>query len=223
MGDSGQREGLVDGLGAADGTTATLIARRELNGARWEEIREAAAAEFNEVGYAAARLQDIARRLGLTAASLYHYIDGKEELLYEIIADSHRRGVANVMDTQVTSPGDACTRLRVLIVGWGQVAESVRYSVVERDLLFLSPAHRAEITAQRRIMHGVAREIIDQGIREGTFEDGLDAAVIANSLFSLLRSTRTWYRPDGPLSAREIYEWYADLFIRGLAPETIET
>ena len=49
--------------GADSGEVA--VRRGVLNQARWEQILQAAANEFYEKGFKAARLQDIANRVGL--------------------------------------------------------------------------------------------------------------------------------------------------------------
>jgi AcrR family transcriptional regulator len=53
--------------------------------ARPEEILEAALAEFTERGFEAARMEDVARRAGLSKAGVYLYFDSKETLLKELI------------------------------------------------------------------------------------------------------------------------------------------
>jgi AcrR family transcriptional regulator len=195
-----------------------LIAHRRVNEARWGEILDAAAAEFNAVGYKAARLRDIARRLDLTARSLYHYIESKEDLLYEILLDAHRHGVADVLEMQKQAD-DPRDRLRLLVIGWGKFVATARYILVERDLRFLRPEYRADIVTRRRTLHRLAREIIEDGKSSGCFDHSLDSAVVANSLFGVLASTRYWFRSGGPVSIDELYGWYADVFIRGLGPD----
>lgn len=53
--------------------------------ARPEEILRAALTEFGAAGYAGARLSDIARRAGVSKATLYLYFDSKEALFREMI------------------------------------------------------------------------------------------------------------------------------------------
>lgn len=53
---------------------------RRRKDARPSEILDAALVEFVERGYAAARLEDVARRAGVTKGTLYLYFDGKEAL-----------------------------------------------------------------------------------------------------------------------------------------------
>lgn len=53
--------------------------------ARPEEILEAALAEFSENGFEAARMEDIARRAGISKAGIYLYFKSKETLLKALI------------------------------------------------------------------------------------------------------------------------------------------
>ena len=200
------------------GVGSVLIGHRQLNEARWGEILDAAADEFNAVGFKAARLRDIARQLNLTARSLYHYIESKEDLLYEILLDAHVNRVAPVLE-MLEQEGGPQARLRRLVTGWGQCVATSRYVGIERDLRFLRPEYRADISARRRTVHQVVRGIVEEGMRDGSFDPALDSAVVANSLFSVLGSARLWYRAGGSVSKDELYEWYGDLFVRGLAPD----
>ena len=51
---------------------------------RSEEVYAAALRLFNEKGYHATSMQDIAAAVGLYKGSLYHYIGGKEDLLEQV-------------------------------------------------------------------------------------------------------------------------------------------
>jgi len=53
--------------------------------ARPEEILDAALEEFTEKGFDAARMEDIARRAGLSKGGVYLYFDSKEALLKALI------------------------------------------------------------------------------------------------------------------------------------------
>lgn len=62
---------------------------------RHREIIDAAAELMAEFGYGGASLRELARRVGMSQPSLYHYFDSKEDLLLQIIetlaADMQRR------------------------------------------------------------------------------------------------------------------------------------
>src|SRR5580765_4421161 len=52
--------------------------------ARREELTRVAARLFAERGYQGTSLADLAEALGVQKASLYHHIDSKEDLLWEV-------------------------------------------------------------------------------------------------------------------------------------------
>jgi TetR/AcrR family transcriptional regulator, cholesterol catabolism regulator len=54
------------------------------------KIFEEAARLFQENGYLAASMRDLAQRVGLQVSSLYSHIGSKEELLQKICFDSAR-------------------------------------------------------------------------------------------------------------------------------------
>lgn len=58
---------------------------RRRAGARPEEILEAALAEFTERGFDAARMEDVARRAGLSKAGVYLYFPSKTAVLEALI------------------------------------------------------------------------------------------------------------------------------------------
>jgi AcrR family transcriptional regulator len=78
---------------------------------RRAEICRTAAQIFQERGYDATSVSDIARALGITKAGLYHYFESKEALLFEITAYGLDRVRDDVM-LQVRGIRDPEERLR---------------------------------------------------------------------------------------------------------------
>ena len=58
--------------------------------ARREELTRIAARLFAEQGYQGTSLADLAEELGVQKPSLYHHIDSKEDLLWEVASDGAR-------------------------------------------------------------------------------------------------------------------------------------
>ena len=191
--------------------------RGTLNEARWEEVLDAAAEEFNERGYRAARLQDIARRVGLLPGSLYYYIESKEDLLFALAKSSLELGLAAVVEDDVTANSDAVTRLHSFIRRQMQIMGRLRGPAggMLRELAALSPEHREQIDSMRRELHGFVRRIIEQGMKDSDFDPDVDVGVATNTLFELLNTTRQWVK-QGPLSLSEIGDWYTRMLVRGL-------
>jgi AcrR family transcriptional regulator len=202
----------------AGGDSDDLSTRRgTLNEARWEAILGAAAEEFNERGYRAARLQDIAQRVGLLTGSLYYYIDSKEDLLYALAQSSLQLGLATTIEDEPLANSDAATRLHAFIRRQMQIMDRLRGPAggIGRDLASLSPDHRQQVDSMRRQLHSFVRRIIEQGMKDGDFDPTVDAGVATNTLFELLNTTRQWVKP-GRLSLSEIGDWYARLLLGGL-------
>src|SRR5436305_9650904 len=86
------------------------------NNERLAEIYRAAAQIILRKGYDATSVNDIANAVGMTKAGLYHYINGKKELLFDIMNFG-----LDELDQEVLTPAqaiaDAGARLRFIING----------------------------------------------------------------------------------------------------------
>src|SRR5690242_19341319 len=74
------------------------------------EIIAAAMAVFAEKGFAAARLEDIARRAGVSKGALYLYFETKEDLFHAVVTEAvapRFRGVIATVESHVGSSADA--------------------------------------------------------------------------------------------------------------------
>ena len=197
---------------------APLESRRGLmNEARWDEILEAAAVEFNERGYREARLQDIASRVGLLTGSLYYYIDSKEDLLFAILKSTMDLAQESLTEDDATAASDAATRLVAYIRRSMSIMDRLLAPAggIERGAKALSPGRRAEVIEVNRNLIRFVRSIIEQGIRDGDFDADVDVSVATNSLMELLSTTRYWVRTDRT-SYADVGDWYARITLRGL-------
>jgi AcrR family transcriptional regulator len=187
------------------------------NEERWDEILRAAGSEFSERGYHASRLQDIAARVGLLTGSLYYYIESKEDLLFSLAESSMQLAIDATLEDEATAHSDASTRLRAFIQRQMEVYHSLQSPSggIWREVAWLSDEHHAQIESMRRTLNGFVRQIIQQGLDEGTFDPQLDAGLAASSLFALLSTTRGW-AINSRRSLSEIGDWYARLLVRGL-------
>ncbi len=69
------------------------------------EIKAAALEQLAEGGPGGLSLRGVARAVGMTVQSLYHYFDSRDELLTALVIDGHRALAASVMDAAVASRG----------------------------------------------------------------------------------------------------------------------
>jgi len=73
---------------ASRAPTQIIGVRRRQKEQRPGQILDAAFEEFAESGYAAARVEDVARRVGVTKGTIYFYFPSKEEL-FKAVCRSH--------------------------------------------------------------------------------------------------------------------------------------
>ncbi len=190
-----------------------------LNVERWNEILAAAGEEFYEKGYHAARIEDIASRVGILKGSLYYYIESKEDLLFAIADSAHASGVASIAEGPELAGADGRTRLGAFILRWMEVLDAnPQYaSVAERDVAKLQGERYAQVMAKRNRMHGFVRSLIEQGIAEGAFDPATDPGVATNAMFEMINGTRHWIRPGGRMPVTDIAQWYRTFVLQGLA------
>ena len=187
------------------------------NETRWQEILDAAAEVFFEKGYAGTSIQDIADRVGLLKGSLYHYIKTKEDLLFGIIYDVQKSGIA-VLEAAAEVPGDARTRTREFIRAYTvfTIKTRVRASVFDRDFHSLTGKRRQLIVKERDVYDTFLRTLIADGIEEGVFSSNVNPVVLGNVIFQMVNSIYHWYSEKGRMSAENIAEQIADFAIGGL-------
>ena len=62
---------------------------------------------------------------------------------------------------------------------------------------------------------GQRLEIIEEGVSTGEFKTQTPG-LVSKALLGVLNWTITWYREDGPLSTKEIADYFTELFLQGL-------
>lgn len=201
----------VDGTGGAS-------RRRRTRPKRKSEIVAAAAEIFYVKGYEATSMQDVADVVGILKGSLYHYINTKEDLLFEVIQQFHQEALQNLSRWKASEAG-ALTKLRVFVED--QVAHNARSlfmaATFYREFRSLNDERHDLIVAERDIYDNFVRDLIAEGQREGKICSDVDPKVSAIAILGMINSLHQWYRPDGPLAIEEIARTYGDLVMAALA------
>jgi AcrR family transcriptional regulator len=190
---------------------------------RREEVYSAALRLFNQQGYHATSMQDIADAVGLYKGSLYHYIGGKEDLLtrvFERAMASLLEDIEAVVSDVSLSPRD---QLRLLVRAHVRaVAENLDcLSVYLHEFRALTGASFEKVRAQRERYRELVEAVVARGLELGEFVTR-DVGVATLGLLGMCNWVAQWYRPAGRLSASEIGDLLADLALEGLyfAPST---
>ncbi len=190
---------------------------------RQREIHKAAGEVFQEQGFHATKLSDVAERVGLDRASLYYYVGSKDDLFRDVVATAVG---ANLADAEELSAADLAARERLsqlisrLMLSFERHYPFL-YVFVQEDLDRLR-RRRSSSDAWAKTLHqseqyfAVFRAIVAQAFAEGELASELPPSVVANSIIGMLVSTRLWYHPGGPLSAETIGQGLANLILDGL-------
>jgi TetR/AcrR family transcriptional regulator, cholesterol catabolism regulator len=155
-------------------------------------------------GYEATSMNDIANAVGLTKAGLYHYIEGKEDLLFQIMSYGMQMIDQDVMVPAKLVP-DATERLRTIISRHSKRVIDVggAVSILLDEMYALTPAHRRVIKGRKRAYFELIRETLEQLSAESKLRD-LSPTVATFCLFGMLSWVARWYRKDGKLSAEQV-------------------
>jgi AcrR family transcriptional regulator len=160
-------------------------------------------------------MREIAEAADLSAANLYHYFRGKDELLFFCQDRSLDRLLAALTRAQSGSapiPG----RLRDLAIAHVTcLIDHVEGSAAHLEVHSLPPALRRRIISKRdRYEHGV-RSLIARGVRGGQLR-AADATTATRAFLGALNWTAQWFSPDGPRPPDRVAELVADYAVGGL-------
>jgi AcrR family transcriptional regulator len=181
-----------------------------------DQIVRTAADLFRERGFPATTLDDVARRLGMSKASLYTYFRGKDEILAAIsqeTIESFTREL-NLVLTSDLSPEDKLRRI---------VRAHVRFVIANRSFLtvFFSeeanlPARFARALAAQKDRYDKGVEsVVADGIRLGVFRD-VPPRLVVFGLLGMLNWVYKWYNPRGRWGAEEISSAFLAMVEDGL-------
>ena len=184
---------------------------------RRAQIEEVASALFRERGYAATSVRDIAQALNLQGGSLYAHMASKEDVLWSIVTRAADRFNSEVGPLALHSDVAPADRLANMIRAHVGVVTSIQKdaAVCLHEWRFLSSARREDMQGRRDAYEGLFREVIAEGIDKHEFR-AVDVKTAAMAILSAMNGIPTWYRPTGALSANEIADQHADLFLRAL-------
>lgn len=188
---------------------------------RKEQILQAAAKLFMQNGYATTTVRDIATELGIEAASLYHHVKSKEEIL-EIICFA----IAHKLITTIGEVNDiyfnAEEKLRMAIKNHVQIiTENIHQSAVFlHEWRSLSEPNLSEFKVLRDDYEKGINTILTEGINEDVFDD-VDQKFASLTILSTLNWINEWYNPQGKMTAEEIANKLSDFIMGGLRKKLV--
>lgn len=198
---------------------STPEAREVERRAKREAVLRAAVKMFNERGFYASSLDDVATSLGITKATIYHYLASKDQVLFECLtrgleqlaaAAEHARGM----------PGTGLLRLKSFMQKWAEInMEDFGKCVVNTSDAMLSPESATRFRALKCDLDLELRGLVSEAMADGSITKG-DVKLISFTLAGALNWPSRWYQKGGELSPSQVAERIVDILVSGISPKS---
>lgn len=205
-------------------TPATRWRRRKE--ARPAEILDAALACFAERGFAATRLDDVAKRAGITKGTLYLYFPNKEELFKAVVRQAIVANIARGEALVAESSEPASVLLERLIHHWAALLPTPAGAIPK--LVIAESGNFPDITRfylDEVVNRGreLIRSVIRKGVARGEFR-AVNVESGAYCVFAPMVLAMMWRHSFAPhdretLDAKALVDTHLALLLRGLVGE----
>lgn len=174
---------------------------------------------FAEKGYNGTSIVDLATALGLTTASLYYHVNGKQDLLFRVLE---------------TGMADFLGRLEAVVAQDAEPREKLRLAVENHLDFVLSKQNAVKVfLRERRFLESDFRDhyqvrvdrydqlftaLVRAGMDAGDVAPG-DATLVRLGILGMINWVVEWYRPGGRLSEEQVRSGMTEMIMdRLLAP-----
>ena len=149
---------------------------------------------FNERGYEATSMEDLARASGLTKSTFYHHVSGKEQLLGLAVGRA-LDALSGVLDEPAAVHGPPAHRLEHVLRRTAQVlVAELPYVTLLLRVRGNTSAEREALRRRRELDARVAA-IVREAAEAGQIRTDIDPRLATRLLFGMVNSMTEWYRP----------------------------
>jgi TetR/AcrR family transcriptional regulator, cholesterol catabolism regulator len=180
------------------------------------EIALAAVKLFEQKGYHATSVQDIADEVGLQKGSLYHYIQSKEDLLLQIahqaISEFNQR-LERVIASDLTAKEKLIRAIENHLTV--SISNLQTTTVLLREAFSLGETPGSVIQQLTDRYLELWTQILLEGMETGEFAVE-NPRITALAILGACNWVYRWYKSSGELSAEEVANLFSNLFLQGL-------
>ncbi len=183
-----------------------------------QEILRTAARLFQQRGYDATSMNDVAGALKLSKGGLYHHFQGKDEILFEIMNHAMEITEERVL-APVRAIQDPVERLRSLIRRHIEVVLSPRdreITVMLHENHPLPPGLRKRINQRKKEYVHFVENLIEEVQQARHAKSTVSPRAAAFALLGMINWIYQWYKPEGNLQAQSLIPQFTDLFFGGI-------
>ena len=169
--------------------------------ARPQELLAAALDLFVDRGFASTRLEDVAKRAGVSKGTLYLYFTNKEELFKAVVRDSIVPVIGDAEDIIASFDGHSADLLRSVINNWWQRLGATKASGLAK-LIMAEAGNFPDIACfyQKEVIVRSTRMIasmLERAVARGEFRP-LDVTLLTQVLIAPMLMLQTWKHSVGP-------------------------
>lgn len=205
---------------------------RKIPEPRWERRKDARPGEltaaalelFAERGFAATKLDDVAKRAGVSKGTLYLYFDSKDELFKAVVREGIVPIIQGAEEFSHGFAGATADMLRTLIGKWWETMGATRLAAIPK-LVFSEAGNFPDLARfyfDEVIEPGLrlGARILQRGIDAGEFRP-LDTEYASHVMIAPLVFLCLWRYSFGPLvaapfDAQRYLDAHLDLVLRAL-------
>ena len=186
---------------------------------RRESVLDTAAEAFAADSYPSVSMNQLAAACGGSKSRLYHYYEGKEAILFDLLDRYTKRLMLIIAEVEGASQRrglserEAFADLVRAFLAEYETSHS-RHVALLNDVKYLEQAQREIVLdRQRDIVAAFARQLARAYPKRATKDD---QTALTMMVFGMINWTFTWLKPGGKLGYREFAEQVVDMIENGL-------
>jgi AcrR family transcriptional regulator len=194
--------------------------------ARPQELLAAAIDLFVERGFASTRLEDVARRAGVSKGTLYLYFENKEELFKAVVRTSIVPVIGEAESSVAEFEGHSADLLRKVMMDWWERIGANKVSGIVK-LVTAEAGNFPELAKfyQDEVINRGTRMIssmLERGVKRGEFRQ-VNITQMTQVLIAPMLMLVTWKHSIGPcergdLEPQAFLATFLDMALHGLLP-----
>jgi len=202
---------------------------------RWERRKEARPQEllaaaldlFVERGFASTRLEDVARRAGVSKGTLYLYFENKEELFKAVVRENIVHIIGQAEDSIAASDESSPDLLRAILMAWWNQIGATKLAGITK-LMMAESGNFPELVQfyNEEVIdrgNGLIASVLARGVARGEFrpvDPLLLTPILVAPVLMLMMWTHSFLPCDaGNIDPQAYMAEFIDLTLRGLRPD----
>jgi len=189
--------------------------REQQREAKRQAVLQAAAQLFNERGFHATSLDDIAARLHVSKPTLYYYVKNKDEILLQCVSQGLEMTLQGIEASRAAG-GDAVAQLRACMqVYAGIVMQPFGMCLIRVGDEEVPEPSRTELRRMKSEIDLAFRRLVAQGVREGSLAP-CDPKMTAFTIAGALSWIGRWYQPGGDCTPEQVAQQCINTLLGGV-------